>query len=110
MSISEFPRVVWEFIAATNAQDLQWLESLFTARCTISACGYCADGLTAVAHWMETEVVSPSLFLTLDGVRCDGAETTLRVSAEDHGIVHESDFTFRTEGRYIQSLTIAAIT
>jgi hypothetical protein len=109
MNHPEFPRVVWEFLAATNARDLRWLETLFVDRCAISACGLCVDGLDDVSRWIETEVVAPSISLTLDSVCCDGATTTLRVRADDHGLVHLSDFTFLTAGRYIESLVIAAV-
>ncbi|CAN5197262.1 hypothetical protein BH11ACT3_BH11ACT3_12870 [soil metagenome] len=109
MTRPEFPRVVWEFVIATNARDLRWLETLFSERCTISACGFAADGLGAVSRWMEEEIIAPSIWLVLDAVSFDGQVTSLRVRAADHGLVHESEFIFRTAGRHIESLTIAAL-
>lgn len=105
----QIPRVVWEFIAATNCGDLQWLETLFTERCLISACGYRAEGLPAVSRWMDAEVVTPALSLSLETVCCDGPTTLLRVHALEHGLVHRSEFAFRTAGRYIESLVITAV-
>jgi hypothetical protein len=109
MALVEFPRVVWEFIAATNAQDLEWLESLFTERCAIAACGYRAAGLRAVAEWVQTEVLAPSIFLSIEDVRCTDEVTTIHVRADDRGLMHDCTLAFRTRGRYIESLMITRL-
>jgi len=106
MNYCPFPRVVWEFLAATNVHDLSWLETLFTGDCSVTACEYRATGLASVVDWLAAELVAPSLSLTLDDVSYDGDITALGVQVVDHGSVWRSTFEFYTEGRYIRSLVI----
>lgn len=108
MSAYEFPRVIWEFVTATNTHDLEWLQSLFMGDCTITACGYSASGLPAVAQWLEAEMVTPEISLSINSVRRSDASTTLAMRAQDHGAAHECVIEFITKGRYIQSLDISA--
>lgn len=103
----EFPRVVWEFLAATNSGDRAWLEALFADDCMILACGFRVSGRSAVAAWSDAEVMEAEMGLTLLDVRLDDGVTMLRVRASEHGFVHDCDLEFRTEGRYITSLTIS---
>ena len=106
MGVIEFPRVVWEFVAAINARDLPWLESLFCERCEVSASGYQVTGLAAVAGWLETEILEPCIAFAIDDVRSIDGTTTLHVRAADHGSVNDCWLEFHTAGRYIESLTI----
>ena len=108
MTVTEFPRVVWEFFAATNAHDADWLSSLFSERCTVSAFDLPASGLPAVAHWLQTEIVEPLISMRIDEVDCHDTTTTIRCRASDRGLVHDCLIEFRTNGRYIDSLAITA--
>ena len=103
----EFPRVVWEFVAATNSHDSRWLLSLFAGRCGVAACGLSVAGPEAIASWLEVEIVGPRLSLIVDDVRRHGELTTLLVRACDHGLEQDCTFQFGTRGRYIESLVIA---
>jgi hypothetical protein len=100
--------VVWEFFAATNAADLDWLTSLFSERCTVTALGLPASGLPAVAHWLETEIVEPPISLRIEEVGCHDTTTTIRCRASDRGLVHDCVIAFQTQGRYIEALAITA--
>ena len=107
MTTIEFPRVVWEFLAAANSCDRAWLETLFVDDCTLVACGFRASGREAVSAWGKTEVMDAGIALSILGVSLTRDITTLRVQALDHGCVHDCDLEFRTLGRYISSLTIS---
>lgn len=109
MTSTEFPRVIWEFVAASNACDSQWLSSLFTNECSVSACGYTARGLSAISDWVDAEVVGPAISFCIDEVSCNGTSTLLMVKATDHGLTHRCSFEFVTEGRYIASLVITSL-
>lgn len=109
MTSTEFPRVIWEFVAATNACDSQWLTSLFADVCSVSACGFTARGLSAISNWIDAEVVGPAISFCIDDVSCDGTSTLLSVRASDHGLTHRCSFEFVTEGRYIASLVITSL-
>ena len=105
--MTTFPRVVWEFIAAVNASDRAWMDALFADDCLVDACGFEARGRESIGSWAETELLDPSITLTVLGVEVRRGVTVVRVDAGDRGSAHECDLEFDTDGRYIDSVRIS---
>lgn len=103
----EYPRVVWEFVAAINARDRDWLATLFADECRVDAHGFNAVGRSAVTAWTNAELVEPRLTVKVLSVQVERDATVLRAQAIDGGDAHDCHLRFRTSGRYIDSLTIS---
>lgn len=107
MTAIELPRVVWEFVAATNACDRAWLATLFAEDCRVDACGFRAAGRPAVDSWTDAELFGPGLRVNVLEVHLVRKATVVHAEAVDGGVIHECDLEFHTTGRYIDSLTIS---
>ena len=100
------PRVVWEFVAATNARDREWLAALFADGCRVDACGYLAGGRAAVASWAAAELFSAEATLSVLSVETVGASTVVLAEATECGCTHTCELRFDVTGDLITFLTI----
>ena len=107
MTSAPFPRVVWEFVAATNSADTTWMDALLTDDCVVDACGYLARGRVAVLSWSAVEFIGAGICVSILSVSSHADLTVVLADATDHGCSHRCTFEFRTRGHFIASLAIA---